>query len=93
MSSSLRTTFFLQLEPIWQRGYSDPKPTGFRVSSITKSRPNKPRGGTVTVKLTLAVPPAAFLPLRPEAEVVIPVDLIETNYPVTVEATTPEEGK
>jgi hypothetical protein len=93
----LRTTFYLQLEPSWPR-HRDPdgssQPVGFSVARITKSRPQRPQGGTLTVKLTLQVPGEAFLPLRPAAEVVIPAHLLETNLPIVVEAVGPEgEGK
>lgn len=44
--------------------------------------------GTVLVKITVDVPESAFLPLRPEAIVVIPESLTVAE-PITVEADDP----
>lgn len=84
-------TFYAQVEPEWSRYRSSNGERGLdgaKVVTITQKRPTKPRGGTVTVRLTIRVPSAAFLPLRPEAIVVIPEDMTEVN-PVEVEAIQP----
>src|SRR3954447_25117122 len=91
-AQNLRSTFYLQLEPLWSRRSGqdgERMPLGFKPVGVTQNRPQSPRAGSVTVKLTVAIPPAAFLPLRPEAEIVIPASLMEIN-PVVVEATAPE---
>lgn len=67
--------FYVQIEPDWYRGFSEPRLRGAKAVAITQKRPTKPRGGTVTVKMTIRVPDGAFLPLRPEAVVVIPTDM------------------
>lgn len=76
--SHVDATFYAQVEPEWQN-YVKPDGTrnlwGAKVVNITQKRPNRPKGGTVLVKLTIRVPEAAFQPLRPEAVVVIPEDM------------------
>lgn len=90
MSATHDATFYAQVEPVWYRGYagSDPSVTKVRVVSISQKKPTRPRGGTVTVKLTIRVPDAAFLPLRPEAIVVVPENMTEVN-PIEVVAEDP----
>lgn len=61
-----------------------------KVVNATQARPKKPKPGTIVVKVTLEVPKAAFLPLAPEALVVIPESLT-TPHPITVDATDPNE--
>ena len=84
-------TFYAQVEPEWG-SWTDPSTgdrrlRGAKVIRATQARPNKPKPGTVLVKLTLRIPSAAFLPLRPEAIVVIPVDMTEaTSVEVMAEA-------
>ncbi len=62
-----------------------------RIARVTQSKPSKPKSGTVLVKLTLRIPEAAFLPLRPEAVVVIPEDMAAASAPIQVEANDPTE--
>lgn len=83
-------TFYAQVEPEWHGSYggNDPALRGIKVVTVTQQRPRHPRGGTVTVKLTIRVPDAAFLPLRPEAVVVVPESMTEVN-PIEVEAVEP----
>ncbi len=85
-------TFYAQVEPEWSRYVSsmtgERRLEGAKVVTITQKRPQKPRGGTVLVKLTVRVPAGAFLPLRPEAVVVIPDDMTVTT-PVEVIAEDP----
>lgn len=80
-------TFFVQLKPRWSQYYSvDPALLGATVKNVTQNRPKQPEGGTVTVKLTLRLPAGAFLPLRPEATVVIPEAFtLATPVEVTVQ--------
>lgn len=87
---------YLQVEPR-DRGYNfetgrhDGTARSAAVVATTASRPRKPRPGTVTVKVTLRIPAAAFEPLRPEAVVVIPTDLTDP-HPVEVEAQDAADG-
>lgn len=67
--------FYVQIEPDWYRYAGEPVLKGAKAVAITQKRPSRPRGGAVTVKLTVRVPDGAFLPLRPEAVVVIPTDM------------------
>lgn len=93
--SHVDATFYAQVEPEWGYAYGDQdRPVrGAKVVTITQKKPAKPRGGTVLVKLTIRVPAGAFLPLRPEAIVVIPEDMTVTA-PVEVVAEDPaaEDG-
>jgi hypothetical protein len=77
-------TFYAQVQPEWSRYASlrdgQRRLDGAKVVRITQVRPAKPVGGTVLVKLTLRLPAAAFLPLRPEAVVVIPDSLTEAQH-------------
>lgn len=87
---------YLQVEPrvreySYETGRYDGAVTEATVVAMTKTRPGKPRGGTVTVKVTLRIPAAAFDPLRPEAVVIIPADLTDP-HPVIVEASDPTDG-
>lgn len=92
MSNHVDATFYAQVEPEWSRYAShltgEKEVTGAKVVSITQGRPQKQRPGTVLTKLTLRVPKAAFLPLRPEAIVVIPEDMT-VAAPIEVEAVDP----
>lgn len=85
-------TFFAQVEPTfgraWRGGEYVDTVKDAKVVAITQKRPERPRRGTITVKLTIRVPEAAFLPLRPEAVVVIPEDMTVTT-PVEVTAEDP----
>lgn len=94
--SSHRATFYLQLEAEYGRRYVDPV-TGsvetvraIKAVAITQNRPTKPRPGAVITKLTVEVPDGAFLPLRPEAIIVIPEGMTELA-PIEVEAIDPTE--
>lgn len=83
-------TFYAQVEPEWSN-YAvggEKQLRGAKVVGITQKKPGKQKGGTVLVKLTIRVPDGAFLPLRPEAIVVIPEDMTATT-PVEVIAEDP----
>jgi hypothetical protein len=81
--SHVDATFYAQVEPIWSR-YNRTRLEGAKVVTLTQKKPDSPRGGTVTVKLTVRVPAAAFLPLQPEAVVVVPDDMTATTPVVAV---------
>lgn len=85
-------TCFLQVEPRWRHtGYYGSDASGHpllddaKVVAITQERPKKQRSNTVLCKITLRIPAGAFLPLAPEAVVVIPEGLV-TAEPIEVEA-------
>jgi hypothetical protein len=81
-------TVYLQLEPDWS--YSGSNVIGAKVVRHSQKKPVRPVGGSVTVKMTIHVPRGAFLPLQPEAVIVIPENMTLTE-PVHVEAQSPEE--
>jgi hypothetical protein len=70
---SVAATVYLQVRPVFS--YYGDNVCGARVVNSTQSKPSVPKGGTVTVKLTLHIPRRAFLPLVPEAVVVVPEEL------------------
>ena len=90
MSASVDATFYAQVEPDWS-GYASTSTgeralRGAKVKRITQTRPERPAGGTVLVKLTLRLPESAFRPLRPEAIVVVPESAtLTTAVEVTAE--------
>ena len=78
MQRYVETTTYLQVEKHsrhWLRGV---------VRRATSKRPTEPLGNAVVVKLVIKIPEEAFEPLKPEATVVVPVDLVQK--PVVVEA-------
>lgn len=82
-------TLYLQMEPTWSRyGPRDRASNlvGVRATGLTQ-KPSA-RRGICEVKLTIRIPDGVFLPLRPEAVVVIPESMILTNA-VEVEAVDP----
>jgi hypothetical protein len=81
-------TFYAQIEPEFFRSFGEERVRSAKVVAVTQKRPERPRRGVVVVKLTISVPEAAFLPLRPEAVVVIPEDMT-APYPIEVEAGDP----
>lgn len=92
MSDTKDATFYVQVEPEWGNWVTsagDRRLIGAKVARTTQKKPDRPKAGTVLVKLTLRIPDAAFLPLRPEAVVVIPEDMTVAT-PVEVEAIDPE---
>lgn len=80
-------TFYLQLEPLWN--YSG-KLVGAKAVRLSQNKPSRPVGGGVTVKMAVYAPRGAFLPLEPEAVIVIPENMTHTE-PVHVEALPVEE--
>lgn len=89
---SVTATFYVQLEPEWSSWQKDaeghPVLEGAKAVRITQSRPTSPKAGTVLVKLGVQAPAGSFLPLRPEALVVIPESFALTT-PILVEAHDP----
>lgn len=96
MSDTVRATAYLQVEPEYRTftdadGRSDPQNIiGAKVVASTQRRSTKPKPGVVEVAVTIEIPAAAFIPLRPEATIVIPQNLT-IPHPVVVEATDPNE--
>ena len=83
MTKHVDATFYAQVAPEWGRapyGKDQDRPLrGAKVVAITQNKPARPKGGALLVKLTIRVPEAAFLPLRPAAIVVIPENLTEAT--------------
>lgn len=87
-NETVRATVYLQVAPEinqWASEDSLYRISGAKVVNSTQSRAKKPQPGTVEVKLTVEIPKAAFLPLRPEAVVVVP-ESMTTPHPIEVEA-------
>lgn len=92
-SDSVQATVYLQLQPEYHHFLGRDTAAGIvgaKVVGSTQNRAQKPKPGTVEVKLTVELPKGAFLPLRPEAVVVIPETLTQP-HPITVEALDPTE--
>lgn len=89
------TTFYVQIDPTFYsyiNSEGERSLSHIRAVAITQKRPSRPRAGTVMVKLTIRVPDAAFLPLRPEAIVVVPENMTMVN-PIEVLANDPSEDQ
>lgn len=86
-------TAYLQVEPEWNYGSRDKASSvrGAKVVGVTQSRPGKPRAGVVIVKVNLQVPAEVFLPLQPEATIVVPAGFAEP-HPVVVTAVDANES-
>lgn len=84
--------FYAQVAPTFSQWSKDaagnPLLEAAKVTALTQGRPDRPKPGTVLVKLTLRMPGSAFLPLAPEAVIVIPPDLIAAS-PLEVVARDP----
>lgn len=96
-NETVRATVYLQVQPeynYWakQRRELDTPAAieGAKVVGSTQNKTQKPRPGTVEVKITVELPKAAFLPLRPEAIVIVPESLT-TPHPIEVEASDANE--
>lgn len=92
MTETVKATVYLQVQPVYtywaasRREFDTPDSIeGAKVVGSTQNRSQKPKQGTVEVKITVELPKGAFLPLRPEAIVVIP-ETLTTPHPVQVEA-------
>ena len=92
--NQIDTTFYAQVEPTFGRRYDHELGETVeyvkqaKVVAVTQNRPDRPRRGVVVTKLTIRLAEAAFLPLRPEAIVVIPEDMT-APYPIEVVAGDP----
>ncbi|MDI9889949.1 hypothetical protein [Microbacterium sp. IEGM 1404] len=88
-SDTVRAEVYLQVAPEYSRWVRDRASVeaieGAKVVASTQNRSSSPRAGTVEVKLTVEIPKAAFVPLRPEAVVIVP-ESMTTPHPVAVEA-------
>lgn len=86
-------TFFVQIDPTFST-YTDMNGERtlreIRAVAITQKKSSRPRSGTVLVKLIIRIDDAAFLPLRPEAIIVVPANMTQVN-PIEVEAEDPSE--
>lgn len=79
-------TAYLIIEGERYRWDSEGAPVrGARIAGSRKKKPSQLTGDQVVVKVTVRLPKAAFEPLRPEALVVVPEELVQ--HAVTVEAT------
>lgn len=90
MTSHPQATFYVQLEPEYGWGIAGREApiVGAKAVGITQKKPTKPKPGSVIVKLTVALPEAAFRPLQPEAVINIPDNLTQAA-PVEVTAEDP----
>lgn len=82
-------TLYVQLAPEFWTFASDTKVRAIKAVAMTQKRPERPKPGTVTAKLTIRVPETAFLPLQPEAVIVVPEDMVAANLSIEVEAGDP----
>ena len=87
--SSHQATFYIQVAADFYSYAGEPKIRGVKAVEMTQNRPRKPKPGTVTIKLTVQVPDGALLPLRPQAVVVVPDDMVLANELLTVTAEDP----
>lgn len=78
-------TFYVQVEPTHSH-YDSERVIGAKVVRMTKQKPDTPAGGTVLMRLTVRIPVTAFMPLVPEAVIVVPESMTAaTPIEVTVE--------
>lgn len=97
--SFVDATFYAQVEPKWTSGnwsgHRDaneiPLLEGARVVRLTQERPRRPASGVVVCKLTLRLPGSAFLPLAPEAIIVIPEGMTEAIMVEALDPHAPED--
>lgn len=91
---TVQATFYVQVAPEFYRGYgatdSMASVRGAKVTGFTQKKSQNPKGGTIEVKLTIELPKAVFLPLRPEAIIVVP-ESMTASHPIEVEALDPNE--
>lgn len=91
---TVTTTAYLQIEPVWASYHSsrdNPEAVySAKVVGLTQKRSKQPRPGTIEIKVSIEIPTGAFVPLQPEATIVIPEGLT-IPHPVVVEAADPNE--
>lgn len=78
------TTFYVQLSPKWSY-WDKTKLEGVSLARATQRKPDKPVPGTVTVKLTLALPDEVFKPYEPAVKVEILENMVTQNIQLSVE--------
>ncbi len=83
MTGMRDVVFYVQLEPSF---FATGRLRDVRAMRLTQRRPRDQASGTALIKLTVRVPESVFMPLRPEAGVVIPEDMILAK-PIEVQAT------
>lgn len=88
MTDFVDATFYVQVEP--EFNYMGTQVLGARAVRLTQKKPDLPKGGTVLTKLTVRIPKSSFMPLRPEAIVVIPEGMA-VAHPIEVEAQDPAD--
>lgn len=80
MNNYQDATFYVQVEPqwsTWRNHNGEHNLIGAKAVALTQKRPTgRQKPGTIMTKMTMRIPNAAFLPLRPEAIVVIPEDMV-----------------
>lgn len=85
---TVRATVYLQVAPEYNRWVRDHSQleaiADAKVVASTQNRSTAPRAGTVEVKLTIEIPKGAFVPLRPEAVVIVP-ESMTAAHPIQVE--------
>lgn len=88
----VEATMFVQVAPEFHRWLTDAAGNrlleGAKLANATIKAPERQKAGTVLLKLTVRVPSGAFLPLAPQAVVVIPEGMTVTE-PIEVEAGDP----
>jgi hypothetical protein len=94
-------TCFLQLVPKTRRRPSyyggDVEVVGLEVARMTKTQPDKPIAGAVTVRANITIPDAVFLPLTPTVDIDLPAQGVDATpivdaTPMPVPALDDEEG-
>lgn len=88
MSGTHDAEFYVQIEPEFYGG-TTPRVREIKAVRMTQKRPFSQRGGTALVKLTVRIPDGAFLPLAPEAVVVVPEGMV-TTAPIEVTVQDPQ---
>lgn len=89
MTDAHDAAFYIQVRPEFLRAFNGgQRLKAIKAVAMTQHRPARPQPGTVLVKLTLRIPDAAFMPLRPEAIVIVPENLTEAGA-IEVEASDP----
>jgi hypothetical protein len=87
-------TMYVQLAPEWERYWEDDEGNKILAKAkhvaTTLNKPPRQRSNTVLLKLTVRVPAGAFLPLAPQAVVVIPEGMTTTE-PIEIQVEDPND--
>lgn len=81
--SDVTATAYLTVQGIRSR-HGDKTVRQAKITRITQSRPSSLALDQIAVRVMVQLPSAAFEPLRPEALIVVPEEMIQ--FPVEVEA-------